>query len=141
MSRPSVHSTWLNVAYTLSKRSTCGRRKVGCVLTDEANQVVATGFNGVPSKHPHCIDSPCPGASSPSGTDLDACYAIHAEINAICQLSGKKAHNAYVSCTPCPACAKALVAAGIKRVYVTEFYSDRAGADYCHSMGLEVITI
>jgi dCMP deaminase len=70
-------------AYIWALRSTCARRRVGAVIVDGNYHVLSTGFNGVPSEAPHCIDVPCPGAKAESGTDLDRCYAIHAEQNAV----------------------------------------------------------
>ena len=58
MSRLSNDEYFLEIANTVSQRGTCARRKVGCVLVDSANHIVATGYNGVPSGFIHCLDQP-----------------------------------------------------------------------------------
>ena len=65
------------IADLVAKRSTCRRRTVGCVLVDSQNHIVATGYNGVPAKFPHCVDNPCEGAEYKTGEGLDVCEAIH----------------------------------------------------------------
>lgn len=52
--RPSVDQWAMELARATAKRSTCLRRAVGCVLLDAHNRVVATGYNGVSMKSPHC---------------------------------------------------------------------------------------
>ena len=84
--RPTWDVHFLSIAKTVAEMSTCFRRQVGCVLVDQHKVILATGFNGVPSKFEHCRDNPgheCPGANAPSGTNLDACQAILAEQNAL----------------------------------------------------------
>ena len=66
------------MALLVSERGTCVRRKVGCILVNKKNHVLATGYNGNPSGFSHCLDNPCKGANSTSGKDLDKCEAIHA---------------------------------------------------------------
>ena len=108
--RPHIDDYFMAMALLASTRSTCQRRKVGCILTDEHNQVLATGYNGVPKQRVHCIDSPCPGASSVSGKDLDECYAIHAEQNALLQCKDiSKIWKCYTTTAPCVTCVKLLL--------------------------------
>ena len=70
-SRIGVDKYFLQMANLVGERSTCRRRKVGCVLVDSSNHVVATGYNGVPTHFEHCLDSPCEGAFYPSGQGLE----------------------------------------------------------------------
>ena len=81
--RPSRGETMLKIASTIAERSTCARRKVGCVLVDINGRVLSMGHNGVAKGQVHCIDTPCPGANCPTGTGLEKCEAIHAEANAL----------------------------------------------------------
>src|SRR4051812_7976140 len=111
MSRMDVHTNWLIVADMISLRGTCARRRVGCVLTDEHNRVLATGYNGPASGQPHCITSPCAGATLPGGTGLDSCEAIHAEQNALLQCTDvQRIANVYCTASPCIHCVKMLLA-------------------------------
>lgn len=92
----------------VAQRSTCVRRSVGAIIVDERHRVLSTGYNGVPSGFPHCIDVPCAGAEDLSG-DTRRCMAVHAEINAILQCQRLDlARTMYVSCVPCFECAKAI---------------------------------
>jgi len=107
----------MNLVNVVATRSTCVRRKVGCVLVDWHKNVVATGYNGVPRGTDHCIDCPCPGAQSKSGTNLDMCRSIHAEANALMQCSNvNDARTAYVTASPCVHCARMLLNSGVKHV-------------------------
>ena len=84
--RLNIDEYFLNMARLTSLRSTCVRIQVGCILVDSNNHVVATGYNGVPKNFQHCLDVPCTGATAPSGTQLNECWAVHAEMNAMLQL-------------------------------------------------------
>ena len=106
----------MTVAKVMSRRSTCARRMVGCVITSHNNQILSTGYNGVPTKWEHCTKVACPGAKFASGQGLNSCVAVHAEINALVQCGNiDKAHHIYVTTAPCVSCVKALINTGIKR--------------------------
>jgi len=122
--RLNIHEYFTSIALLAAKRSTCSRRQVGCVLVDESNHVLSTGYNGVPKNMSHCIDIPCKGANAKSGTELESCNAIHAEINAIAHCTNPKLiHSAYISVSPCIHCLKALLATPCQNLYFAEKYS------------------
>ena len=122
--RLSKDEYFLDIAETVAQRGTCARRKVGCVLVDSDNHIVATGYNGVAKNFPHCIDIPCEGASYPSGEGLDKCEAIHAELNAFLQLrSDDNFLTMYTTTTPCVACAKVICNSNVQRVVSISQYS------------------
>ena len=125
MTRPSLDEWGILLAKLVSTRATCMRRAVGCVLVDENGAVLATGYNGVASQMPHCNEGhPCLGAASPSGTNLDACQAIHAEQNALLQCADVNAiDTAYVTCTPCITCTKLLMNTECSRIIAAEKYA------------------
>ena len=59
----------------------------------------------------------CPGAGAPSGTDLDACEAIHAEANALLQCRNVwEIHTCYVTVSPCVSCVKLLLNPSTERI-------------------------
>jgi dCMP deaminase len=123
MTRPDADTYFLRVAREVSTRGTCIRRKVGCVLVDEHLHILATGYNGVARGVPHCIDHPCPGAQSASGTDLDVCQAIHAEANALLQCPDvNRIETIYCTASPCIQCVKLLMNTGADRVVFAEIY-------------------
>ena len=122
--RLSTDKYFLNIAEVVAQRGTCVRRKVGCVLVDSNNHIVATGYNGVAKKFPHCIDQPCEGADYPSGEGLDKCEAIHAELNAFLQLrSDDTSLSMYTTTTPCRECTKVICNSHVKRVVSISQYS------------------
>ena len=123
--RPTIHTTMMTVANVMSIRSTCVRRRVGCVITDIHNQILSTGYNGVPKQWQHCIDKPCPGANYKSGLGLDECVAVHAETNALIQCSNiDKAHHIYITTAPCISCVKALINTPIMHIHYSHDYAD-----------------
>lgn len=114
----------MNVARVMAERSTCARRKVGCVLVDRHQNFLSEGFNGVESGAPHCSEGHhCPAVAAASGVDLDGCLAVHAEINALVSLrSPWQAHSLYVTTSPCLSCLKAIMRTSIKRIVFAEPY-------------------
>ena len=139
-SRLDADHYFLSIAQLVAKRSTCRRRRVGCVLVDTQNHIVATGYNGVPSGFTHCLDVPCEGASSPSGTDLEKCLAVHAEVNAFLHLTSEDTLTAYLSTTPCFTCAKMICNSKVRRIVATEWYPHIAVKEMLHlaKISLEV---
>ena len=147
MTRPSKDETFLEIAATLARRSTCRRRAVGCVLVDARGHVLATGYNGVARGLPHCLDGGvggpriCSGADLPSGTGLDACEAIHAEQNALLQCPDVFAiHTAYATTAPCVTCAKLFLNTGCRRVVYRDAYPQlEAVRDLLARAGIELV--
>ena len=121
--RPDWDTYFLQIAQLASSRATCVRRKVGCVLVDSRNHIVSVGYNGVPSKFTHCLDIPCKGADAPSGSDLENCLAVHAEVNAFLHLTSHDTLTAYLTVCPCMSCAKMICNSTVKRVVATEWYA------------------
>ena len=134
MDRQHWNDYFLDMAEQVASRSTCLRRKVGCVLVKE-KRVIATGYNGAPSGAPHCDVTGCIRQQEgiPSGQRLDICRASHAEANAISQCARygvpTEGATAYVTVSPCVTCAKLLVQAGIDCVVYRGIYPDDASAD------------
>lgn len=65
----------------------------------------------------------CPGARSPSGSDLDACEAIHAEANALLRCPDvRRIAACYVTVSPCVACTKLLLNTSCARIVFREKY-------------------
>ena len=124
--RPSKDEYFMDMALLVSERSTCLRRKVGAVLINKRKHVLATGYNGVASGQPHCLDIPCIGASSASGTDLDLCEAVHAEQNALLQCRNVfEIDTCYVTVSPCMTCTKLLLNTSCQTIIFEEDYVDQ----------------
>lgn len=139
--RPSRDFTMLHIASAISKRSTCCRRGVGCVLTDVHGRVLSMGHNGVPMGLPHCTDEPCKGASFPSGTGLSECHAVHAEQNALAFCSDiMKIDTCYTTTSPCEICIKQLLNTSCRRIVFFDEYAhpiskklwEQAGRKWVH---------
>ncbi len=134
--RPTLDETYLDMANVVARRSTCLRRAVGCVLVDKRGRVLSTGYNGVARGAAHCnayvqLKSgarvhpyACSGAGAPSGTNLDACDAIHAEQNALLQCRDvDKIYSCYTTVSPCISCTKLLLATGCHELVFRERYA------------------
>lgn len=111
------------IAEVVSSAGTCARRKVGCVLVNNLGHILATGYNGPPRGFDHCSVIRCPGANFESGTNLDACMAVHAEQNALLQCSNvQDIYAAYVTATPCIHCIKLLLNTSCSILLFKELY-------------------
>lgn len=123
MARPSREDVNLYVARARARRGTCVRRKVGCVLVDKDDRTLSTGYNGPPAGARHCIDVPCPGATAPSGTGLDACEAIHAEANALLYCPDvRQIDTCYCTTSPCVSCVKLLLGTACQTIVFIDEY-------------------
>ena len=124
--RLSKDEYFMKIAKEVSGRSTCLRKKVGAVLVDKDKKyIISTGYNGAPSGVRNCIDAKeCYRNTHniKSGTEVDRCYAIHAEQNALYQAGIKNAQGCYLYVYGhdfiCKMCSKAIVQAGIKEVHL-----------------------
>ncbi|MEB3359872.1 MAG: dCMP deaminase family protein [Synechococcales bacterium] len=119
--RPTWDEYFLMLAKLAATRSTCLSFPVGAVVVKD-KQVVATGYNGPPSKSSHCVDQGyCyPGLSRCDASKSKPSRAIHAEANAIAQAAkhGILTDKAkiYVTLEPCLYCLKLIISAGIEEV-------------------------
>jgi len=138
--RATLDEYWMTIAFEVAKRSTCVRRNVGAIITNERGQILSTGYNGVPSGIRHCTEHPCPGAADPSG-QTDRCCAVHGELNSLLQLGGKlpEAHTLYTTTLPCFGCAKCICNTSIQRVVYAEHYPDQRAIDLFALRGVQLI--
>ena len=112
--RPSWDEWFMEIARVVSMRSSCRRRRVGCVVVSRDRYILSTGYNGSPAGSSHCTDTPCRGAGLPSGQGLDLCEAVHAEQNAIARLKDvDSAHTLYCTTPPCTGCVRIIAATPI----------------------------
>ena len=138
MKRDSKNQYFLKIATLVSSRSTCPRRSVGCVIINPYGHIKATGYNGVPKGFPHCIDKPCGGQDSSSGTNLNSCMATHAEQNALLQCDNSMdIDTIYLTTSPCITCAKLIANTSCKTVIYSEEYTDKSGIDMLSKLGIE----
>lgn len=139
-----TRATWqeyfMNIAKIVSERSTCDRAYVGCVLVNKDNRIVSTGYNGSISGNPQCDEV---GHTMRDGH----CIAtIHAEMNALlyCAKEGISVKNSicYVTHFPCLNCTKALIQAGVSKIYYENGYRiDDYAIELLENNGIEYIQI
>ena len=129
MNRPDNDEYFMEMAFLVSKRSTCLRRRVGAVIVRDKH-VISTGYNGSPRGTKHCEELGYirQQMNIPSGTRHELCRGVHAEQNAITQAAyfGTSVANAtiYTTTFPCSMCAKILINAGITEVVYADGYVD-----------------
>ncbi len=146
MKRPAWEEYFMDMAYLVSKRSTCKRRAVGAVIVKD-NRLLATGYNGAPMKIAHCAETGClrESLNVPSGERHELCRGIHAEQNAIIQAAcyGIPIKDSVMFCTnqPCSICAKMIINAGIKKIYYKEGYADKMAEEMLQDAGVELIKL
>jgi dCMP deaminase len=142
--RPSWQKYFMEMAYLASQRGTCLRRKVGAVLVRD-NQILSTGYNGSPKNVAHCSETGClrERLNVPSGEKHELCRGVHAEQNAIiqCAINGSSTRNAVLYCTnqPCSICARLIINAEIRTVYISEKYPDKLAEAMLSEAGVEMI--
>lgn len=130
--RPGRDEVYLEMAASFAKRGTCMRRQVACILVDADGYFLSMGYNGPAAGRPHCSEGyPCPGAEAPSGTNLDACQALHAEQNAILRLPDpRRVHTAYCTASPCISCVKLFLGTSCERIAFLEEYPHPAAKQW-----------
>ncbi|MGI6096724.1 MAG: deoxycytidylate deaminase [Dethiobacteria bacterium] len=144
--RPSWDEYFMEITRIVSTRSTCQRRQVGAVLVRE-RRILATGYNGAPTGLSHCSEKGClrQEMNVPSGERHELCRGLHAEQNAIIQaaLNGVSTQGAVLYCThhPCSVCAKMLVNAGIRKIYLQHSYPDLLAKEIFDEAGIEVLLL
>jgi|TARA_B100002003_G_C13798304_1_gene394226 dCMP deaminase len=136
---PNKRATWeeyfMNIAKEAATRSTCDRKHVGAVIVRDKT-ILSTGYNGSMRGMPHCDESG-------HIMENDHCVAtIHAEANAVLQAAknGIMIDNSeiHITASPCWACFKMLVNAGIKKIYYGEFYRDERIFETAKKLGIEL---
>ena len=134
--RPLWDEYFLKLAMLASERATCPRMHCGCVLVKD-RFVLATGYNGSLPGQPHCEDSGC------LIVDNHCVRTNHAEINALVQAARHGVSvvgaTAYITNMSCTTCAKALIAAGIKRVVVFSDFHDTLATQFYNQSGVEIV--
>ena len=138
MKRISKDEYYLGIALAVCKRSTCLKRRYGCVIVKN-DEIIATGYNGSPRGQVNCCDTDeCKRMSVPHNSgDYSDCHSVHAEQNAMLSADRQKMIGAtlYLTCeelgktiinttsvieirnaTPCPICMRMIMNAGIVRV-------------------------
>lgn len=130
--RPTWDEYFMRMVDMVGSRGSCDRGRAGCVITRD-NRMIATGYVGSPIGLPHCDEAghEMHTVIHEDGTQTRHCIrTAHAEQNAICEAArmgiALLGGTLYCKMTPCYACAKMIINAGIKRVVCAQDY--HAGA-------------
>ena len=131
--RPTRDEYYLRIAEAVASRSTCIKRKYGCVIVNH-DEIVATGYNGNVRGDINCCDgSEClrPAAGhNCSSSGYSDCRSVHAEQNALISAARKDmiggtmylvavADNGSAILDipgPCPICDRMVRNAGIEKL-------------------------
>jgi len=120
--KQSWDSYFMSIAEAISKRGSCDRAQVGCVIVKDDRLLMAEGYNGSISGHDHCD---VVGHLMHEGHCV---RTIHAEMNALLNAMKKgvsvQGCVAYVTHRPCPDCTKHLNQAGIKEIVYFHNYRE-----------------
>ena len=136
MDRTSKHNYYLDIAQTVSERSTCIRRRFGAIIVKN-DVIISTGYNGAPRGRLNCSDiESCvrEEMNVPREERYELCRAVHAEANAIIAASREQMQGAtmYMCCTDpwtkevigsicsCAMCKRLIINAGILEVVARE---------------------
>ncbi len=136
MERVSKHEYYLNIAKTVSERSTCLRRRFGCIIVKN-DVIISTGYNGAPRGRKNCSDLEyCQREKMgiPRGERYELCRSIHAEANAIIAAPREQmlGSTLYMCCTDpkdgaiqpgtssCMMCKRMILNAGIETVIIRD---------------------
>lgn len=135
-SRISKENYYLDIAQTVSERSTCLRRRFGAIIVKN-DSIIATGYNGAPRGRKNCDDlGYCfrEKLGIPRGERYEMCRSVHAEANAIIAAPREQMLGAtlYMVCTSpidgavmggttsCMMCKKLAINAGIEKLVVRD---------------------
>lgn len=130
--RPNKTNYYLDIAETVSERSTCLKRNYGAVIVKN-DQIISTGYNGSVRGMENCSDvGICHRQTAERGTGYDDVRcSVHAEANAIISagrldmldadlyLSGfdVETGDRVEDAAPCNQCMRLIANAGINTVY------------------------
>ena len=136
MDRIDKINYYLDIAETVTKRSTCIRRNFGAIIVKN-DEIISTGYNGAPRGRKNCCDlKSClrEELQVPRGERYELCRSVHAEQNAIISASRKDTIDAtlyivgvnandgsYVSKSmPCAMCKRVIINSGIKNIILRD---------------------
>lgn len=132
--RPAFEYIYMNLAKDLSRRSTCKRNQVGCVITSiDYTHVYGVGYNGNAQGLPNTCDRP---------EEKGNCGCLHAEDNAMLKVSVSTHIPKVLFCTmqPCSYCAKRIInKGGFLKVFYANEYRLRDGINLLETAGIQVI--
>jgi dCMP deaminase len=108
---------FMTIALLVSKRSSCDRLHVGCILVKD-NRILSSGYNG------HLANTIHRSVVINNHEQM----TVHAEINSIIDCAKRNVSTknsiAYITHFPCLNCFKALITGGIQKIYYENDYKN-----------------
>lgn len=130
--RPSFEEIYMDLAFSLARRSTCVRLNVGTVITStDFRKVLAIGYNGNATGLPNTCDR----------DEAGNCGCLHSEENAVinCDSPRQTEKLVFVTHLPCSACAKRLINLGsVRKIFFARDYRTRNSLDLFEAVGISV---
>ena len=140
MDRVTNQNYYLDIAQTVSERSTCLRKRYGAIIVKN-DSIISTGYNGAPRGRKNCSDlGHCMRnkLGVPRGERYELCRSVHAEANAIIAAPRDQMLDAtlYMVCInsetgeletgtcSCMMCKRMVINAGISKVVVRDTRND-----------------
>lgn len=134
MSRIDKENYYLDIAQTVSERSTCRRQHYGAIIVRN-DEVVSTGYNGAPRGCVNCIDLDycvLEQMQIPDGERSELCRSVHAEANAIISAARSECIGATIYIAgidaktgelakrpiPCPTCRRMIINSGLSKLII-----------------------
>ena len=147
MKRRDRINYYLDIAWVVSERATCLRRKFGAIIVHN-DEIIATGFNGAPRGRENCTDrGSClrEDMNISKGQRFEICRSVHAEANCIISAARRDmiGSTLYLACRDsktgeidgnvdsCTMCKRLIINAGISTVII------RTSADEYKSISVE----
>jgi len=124
---------YMEIAHTFANLSYARKLKVGAIIVKD-NRIISTGYNGMPSGWTNNCEEPIyeEGVHDPNIYYKTKDAVLHAESNALMKVaaSTESSFGATMFCThtPCIECAKLIVQAGIRKLYVDSSYTSSKGS-------------
>lgn len=132
MIRQNKDEYYLDIAKSVSNRSTCIRAHCGAIIVNN-DTIISTGYNGNPRNTSNCVDvGKCPRADYKPQEGTHLCNAVHAEMNCFINLARnggssckggtlyvwfKREDSSYNSYNkPCNNCMKHIMNSGLVRI-------------------------
>jgi len=138
--KPKFIDYYMKIAEVTSNLSYAKRLQVGAVIVKD-NQILATGYNGMPSGWENNCETEVFQQDGTTGLKTKP-EVLHAETNAIAKVaqSTESSQGSTLFCThaPCIECAKLIYQSGIKTVYYRDQYRSDAGLKFLELSGVNV---
>lgn len=134
----------IGAAFSQAQKSSDWWRQVGAAAVRDGQVLFVAHNRHMPSPHTPYANGD-PRNAYHKGVNIELGTALHAEKGIICEAAKRgislDGASLYVSTFPCPPCAKAIVASGIKRCYYSDGYALLDGESILHESGVEIVHV